>query len=193
MADPLPSLFNRRTLFTAIALTIVFIGLLYVEGRPWSCKQGLGFWAAAWTRCTSQHFLDPYAFTHVLHGIIFYWLLWPFAPKFALPWRMMGALALEIGWELLENSPWVIARYRQDTAALDYTGDSIINAVGDVLATVIGFAVASQFSWKVSLAVFIALELALLYLIRDNLTLNVFMLLCPLEPLQEWQLIQIRD
>jgi hypothetical protein len=188
MSEPLRSLFTRRTFFAAIALTIVFVALLYLESRPWWCNYGLGFWTVAWTRCSSQHFLDPYALTHILHGIIFYWLLYPLASKISLPWRLIGALALEIGWELLENSPPVVERYRQDTAALDYTGDSIINAVGDVVTTVIGFVCASQFSWKVSLAVFIVLELGLLYFIRDNLTLNVFMLFFPLESLKEWQL-----
>jgi hypothetical protein len=124
----------------------------------------------------------------VLHGIIFYWLLYPLAGKLALHWRMFIAIALEIGWELLENSPWVVERYRQGTAALDYTGDSIVNAVGDVLATAVGVAFASQVSWKVALAVFIIFELALLYFIRDNLTLNLVMLFYPLESLKQWQL-----
>jgi hypothetical protein len=88
----------------------------------------------------------------------------------------------------LENSPWVIERYRQQTASLDYTGDSILNSVGDALSTIVGFAFASQFSWKVALAVFVAVELALLYFIRDNLTMNVIMLLLPLESLKEWQM-----
>jgi hypothetical protein len=162
--------------------------LLYLEGRPGWCKYGLGLWTAAWTHCTSQHFLDPYSLTHILHGIIFYWLLRPFASKLALHWRLIAAMVLEIGWELLENSPWVIERYRQQTASLDYTGDSILNSVGDVLSTVIGFAFASQFSWKTAAGVFVVVEVALLYFIRDNLTLNVFMLFFPLESLKEWQL-----
>jgi hypothetical protein len=188
MPEPIRSLATRRTLLAAVVLMIAFVGLLYFEGRPWWCKHGLGLWTVAWTRCTSQHFLDPYALTHVLHGILFYWLLYPLAEKLALHWRVFTALALEVGWELLENSPWVIDRYRQDTAALDYTGDSILNAVGDVLTTLIGIVFASQFSWKISLALFIVLEIGLLYLIRDNLTLNVFMLFFPLESLKEWQL-----
>jgi hypothetical protein len=188
MSEPIRTLFTRRTLIAALALTVIFVGLLYLEGRPWWCKYGLGFWTVAWTRCTSQHFLDPYSLTHILHGIIFYWLLRPFASRLTLHWRLIAALLLEIGWELLENSPWVVERYRQDTAALDYTGDSIINAMGDLVTTIIGFVFASRFSWKISLAVFIVFELGLLYLVRDNLTLNIFMLLFPLDSLKEWQL-----
>jgi hypothetical protein len=108
MPDHIPSLFTRRTLAATVVLAGLFVGLLYLEGRPWCCSQGLGFWTAAWTSCTSQHVFDPYALTHVLHGIIFYWLLWPFAEKLSLHWRMFAAIALEIGWELLENSPWVV-------------------------------------------------------------------------------------
>lgn len=188
MTEPLRSLITRRSLLAAIGLTIVFVGLLYLEDRPLWCKFGLGFWTAAWTHCTSQHFLDPYSLTHVLHGIIFYWLLRAFAPKLALHWRLIAALIIEIGWELLENSPWVVERYRQQTASLDYTGDSILNSIGDVISTAIGFAFASQFSWKFAVLVFIVVELALLIFIRDNLTLNVFMLLLPLESLKQWQL-----
>ena len=188
MSEPTRSLFTRRTLLAALALTILSVGLLHLEHRPWWCKFGLGFWSAAWTHCTSQHFLDPYSLTHVLHGILFYWVLRPFASKIALHRRLVAALVLEIGWELLENSPWVIEHYRQNTASLGYTGDSILNSVGDLVTTVIGFAVAAQFSWKVAVVVFIVVELGLLYFVRDNLALNVFMLLFPLESLKEWQL-----
>ena len=78
------SLFTRRTLVATVALTIVYVALLYLESRPWWCKYGLGLWTAAWTRCTSQHFLDPYALTHVLHGVLFYWLLRPVSADTAI-------------------------------------------------------------------------------------------------------------
>ena len=181
-------MFSGSTLLAAAGVFLIFGGLLYLEGRPAWCKYGLGFWTAAWSRCTSQHLFDPYSLTHVLHGIIFFWLLRPFASRIGLPWRLIGALILEAGWELLENSPWVIERYRQGTASLDYTGDSFVNSFGDVLATIVGFAFASRVSWKAALAVFVVVELGLAYFVRDNLTLNVFMLFFPLESLKEWQL-----
>jgi hypothetical protein len=171
-----------------LALLLLFTAALYCEGRPAWCKHGFGLWSDAWTHCTSQNLFDPYSLSHVLHGVIFFWALRPFASKVALHWRVIGALVLEIGWELLENSPPVIARYRQDTAAFDYTGDSILNALGDVASSVIGIVIAARFSWNASVALFIALELWLLYLARDNLTLNVFMLLFPIESLKQWQL-----
>src|SRR3954467_14666151 len=129
------SLCSARPLVAGAGLWLVFGLLLVVEGRPGWCKDGFGLWSAAWTRCTSQNLFDPYSLTHVLHGVIFYWLLRTFAPRLSLRWRLFMALGMEVGWELLENSPWVIARYRQVTASLDYTGDSIVNSFGDVLAT----------------------------------------------------------
>ncbi len=147
-----------------------------------------GILAQARTHCTSQHLLDPYSLSHVLHGVIFYWLLRPLAGRADLHWRLIAALALEIGWEVLENSPWVIERYRANTAALDYRGDSVLNSLGDVISAVIGFSLAARYSWKVSLAVFVAFELLLLYLVRDNLTLNILMLLVPIDAVRDWQL-----
>jgi len=188
MNDAAQKVFTLRTFLYAVALLLLFGCSLWLEGRPGWCKYGLGFWSAAWTHCTSQNFADPYSLSHVLHGIIFYWLLWAIAPKWPLHWRMMAALVLEIGWELLENSPWVIERYRQQTASLDYTGDSIINSIGDALMTMIGFYFASRFSWKWSVIVFVVFELWMLVLARDNLTLNVLMLFFPLESVKEWQL-----
>jgi uncharacterized protein DUF2585 len=188
MKEAEQKLFSRGSLLLGGSLILVLGGLLYLEGRPAWCKEGFGIWSAAWTHCTSQHVFDPYSLTHVLHGVIFYWLLRPMEARVGLRWRLVAALALEIGWELLENSTWVIERYRQETASLDYTGDSIINSLGDAASTIVGFAFASRVSWKASLAVFIVVEVGLLIFVRDNLTLNVVMLFFPLESLKDWQL-----
>lgn len=183
----LKSLVSPRSALAAVFLLLAFTLILVVQGRPWWCKEGPALWSPVWTHCTSQNFLDPYSLSHVLHGVLFYGLLWLCAARLALPWRMVAALALEIGWELLENSAWIIERYRQNTAALDYTGDSVLNSLGDVASALCGFAFAARFNWKASLALFFAFELWLLYLSRDNLTLNVLMLLFPLEAIKQWQ------
>jgi hypothetical protein len=188
MAENTESTFSRKTLWVTLAILATFLALLISEGRPGWCKYGLGFWAAAWTHCTSQHFLDPYSFSHALHGIIFYWLLYPIRGRMTLKWRLVAAVVIEIGWELLENSPWVIERYRQQTASLDYTGDSILNSLGDVLSTIVGFYFASRVSWRAAVVTFVVVELVLLWVARDNLTLNVLMLFLPLEAIKQWQL-----
>ena len=188
MRDPNQSLFTKRTLIASIALLVIFISAMVWMGRPAWCKYGIGVVTGAWTRCTSQHLFDPYTLSHILHGVIFYWLLVPFASKLSLPRRMVAAVGMEIGWELLENSPWVIERYRQHTASLDYVGDSILNSMADVLATVVGAAFASRFSWKASVVMFVVFELWMLYVARDNLTLNIVMLFFPLESIKQWQL-----
>jgi hypothetical protein len=188
MPDANQRLFTRRTAIMVIVLFLAFAALLLVQGRPAWCKYGLGLWTGAWDHCTSQHLFDPYTLSHVLHGIIFYWLLRPLARRISLPQRNLVALAMEIGWELLENSAWVIERYRQQTAALDYFGDSVLNAVGDVVASVVGFYFASRFSWKASVTLFFVFELTMLWAARDNLTLNVLMLFFPIEAIKHWQL-----
>ncbi|MGD9636553.1 MAG: DUF2585 family protein [Pirellulales bacterium] len=179
---------TRRSVAASFGLLVLFLLLLYLEGRPAWCETGPALWAAAWTTCTSQNFLDPYSFTHVLHGVIFFWLLRPLSDRVSLPWRLVAAITLEIGWEVLENSPWVIERYRQDTASLDYTGDSVLNSLGDVVSVVAGFLVAARFPWQVSAALFAVIELALLFFVRDNLTLNVLMLVSPSDAIRNWQL-----
>jgi hypothetical protein len=188
MSQPREALFTRRTLLIAATLTGLFVLVHYFTGRPLWCEHGLGLWAGAWDHCTSQHVFDPYTLSHVLHGVVFYWLLQPLAHKITLPSRMTAALALEVGWELLENSPWVIERYRQQTAALGYFGDSIVNSLADVLVTVPGVAFAACFSWKASVALYLVFELLLLFTARDNLTLNVLMLFFPIEAIKQWQL-----
>ncbi len=182
------SLFTARTLLTAAIACLVFVMWLHLSGRPTWCKYGLALWSPVRDHCTSQNLLDPYSLSHVLHGVIFFWLLRPWAARISLPWRMVWAMLAEIAWELLENSAWVIEHYRQATAAYDYQGDSVLNSSGDLLATVAGFAFAARFSWKASLGLFVAFELLLLYLARDNLTLNVLMLLWPIESIKQWQL-----
>lgn len=188
MSQPSAALFTRRTLLVALALILIFVLVQYLQGRPAWCKYGAGLWAGAWDHCTSQHLFDPYTLSHVLHGVIFYWLLQPFAARLALHWRMIVALSLEIAWELIENSAWVIERYRQQTAALDYFGDSRINSLADVLAAIAGFAFAARFSWKAAVALFFVFELGTLITVRDNLTLNVLMLVFPIEAIKQWQL-----
>ena len=188
MLDSTQPLVTRRTFWIAVALAAVFVLLLKFAGRPAWCKTGFALWSPAWSSCTSQSFLDPYSLSHVLHGVIFFWLLWPLSDRVPLAWRLVAVICLEIGWELLENSPWIIARYRQDTAAFDYTGDSILNALGDVASTTIGFVFASRFSWKASVTLFVVFELWMLWLAHDNLTLNIVMLLHPIEAIKEWQL-----
>jgi hypothetical protein len=188
MDDAAQKLFSRRSFFVALAMLMGFGLVLWLEGRPGWCKYGIGFYSPAWTHCTSQHFLDPYSLSHLLHGVIFYWMLRPLAHIWSLAWRLVAALVLEIGWELIENSSWVIEHYRQHTASLDYIGDSVLNSISDVLMIVIGFYFASKVSWKWAVVVFIAFELWAIYLARDNLTFNVLMFFVPLEGVKGWQM-----
>jgi hypothetical protein len=133
---------------------------------------------------------DPYTFSHLLHGIFFYWLLAPLRRWLSVGARFLAASLIEACWEVLENSPFIIDRYRTATASLDYYGDTILNSTFDVLAAMVGFWIAWKYSWKWVLLLVVAIELLCLFFVRDNLTLNILMLFCPSETIKQWQLGQ---
>jgi hypothetical protein len=185
-------------LILAAALT------LYLMGRPPICTCGyVKLWEPGVnTPGNSQHIADWYTPSHIIHGAIFYvlthWLMrWKQSgPRpigiiphgdLALGPRLAMAAALELAWELLENSPAVIDRYRQATLAVGYSGDSVLNSVADCGWMLLGFYAAHRLPWKVTLGAAIAFELLTLWIIRDNLTLNVLMLVSPIDAIKEWQ------
>ena len=136
----------------------------------------------------SQHISDWYTFTHVIHGILFYGLLRLIAPRMPMPWRFAAAVAIEALWEAVENTPFIIDRYRAATISLDYYGDSILNSVADIAAMALGFWIARRAPWWVSVALVIAIEAILAAAIRDNLTLNILMLIYPVDAVRQWQM-----
>ncbi|TSC59004.1 MAG: hypothetical protein Greene041619_185 [Candidatus Peregrinibacteria bacterium Greene0416_19] len=178
----------RRSAIAAIVILILFVIALHLMGRIPVCKCGVGLWTwSAWSSQTSQHLGDPYSTSHVLHGIIFFAILAFAARRLRLDYRFLIALMIEVGWELLENSLLIINRYRSVTASLDYTGDSILNSTGDVLFMMLGFWLAWKLRWQWTLAIVITTELLMLVFYRDNLTLNILMLLYPVPAIRTWQ------
>jgi hypothetical protein len=172
------------------AVTALLVLVVRLEGRVWFCEcRTLLFWIAdAYSSHTSQHLLDPYSLTHLQHGLIFYWALLWLAPRTSWQTRLVAATAIEAAWEIVENSEFVINRYRDATAALGYTGDSVINSLGDLLACVLGFAIAGKIGGRWTLALFIGIEAGLVLWIRDSLLLNVLMLFYPIEAVKNWQI-----
>lgn len=168
----------------------VMVLILRSNGRIWWCKWG--DWALyindAWNSShTSQHVLDPYTLTHILHGVLAFWIARAFFKKVPPYWQLTMAAAAEAGWEILENSNFIIERYRENTAALDYFGDSVANSIGDLGACLLGFWFATKLGMWRSLAFFFAVELVLLFWIRDSFLLNVVMLFVPIEWIKSWQ------
>jgi hypothetical protein len=170
-----------------VLMVLCFAMILRLEGREWLSDSGFGFWTGAWTPNTSQWLADPYSTSHVLHGVFFYWFLLPFRRWFSAGQRLLLAILIEGGWELLENSPSVIERYRTATASLEYFGDSVMNSAVDILCAAVGFWLAWRFDWKWMVVLIVAVELLMLYFVRDNLTLNILMLLYPFESIKAWQ------
>jgi hypothetical protein len=172
----------------ALVLVVTVFQLRH-QGRLWWCACGQPFpWSGdVHSSHSSQHLFDAYSFTHILHGVLLYWLLAWTLPRLPLAWRLWIALSLESLWEILENSPFVIERYRSGTASLGYEGDTIANSLGDILSCVLGFLLASRLGWRASVLLIVVTELVLLVWIKDNLILNVVMLIHPFDAIKAWQ------
>ncbi|MBS1794266.1 MAG: DUF2585 family protein [Acidobacteria bacterium] len=182
---------NFRPLAAALAVPVLMILALRFEGRIWWCKLGdySIYVNEAWNSGhTSQHLFDPYTFTHVLHGVLFCWLAGLIFYKLSAGWRFFVAVLAESAWEILENSNFIIEKYRENTASLDYFGDSVFNSLGDVAACALGFWIALRLGWWKSLAFFLLVEIILLVWIRDGLLLNILMLVYPLDAVKRWQM-----
>lgn len=146
---------------------------------PWSWN--------IWSTHNSQHVIDPYSFTHVLHGVLEFWLIGLIFPRVPLAWRFFMAIFIESSWEVAENTSYVIQRYREETMSLDYFGDSIINSLADIVCCGLGFLIAYKLRFWKSLVLFVATELILILTIRDSLIINIIMLIWPIEALKNWQ------
>jgi hypothetical protein len=173
-----------------IAVFVLTAGIELWMGRsPLGPDGKFGLWDGdIWSSENSQRFADPYSFSHLVHGMLFYGFLWLVARKLPVRYRLLIALALEAGWELLENSPLIINRYREATIALGYTGDSVLNSLSDILMMTLGFLFAFRMRPRVTVAVIIAMEVGCVLWVRDNLTLNIIMLVHPMEALKTWQM-----
>ena len=177
------------TLFLAVDLLIACGVILFLMERPPICPCGsVKLWhGVVHSSENSQHLADWYTFSHVIHGFLFYGIAHLALRGSACRWALPLAVALEGGWELLENSPVIIDRYREATMALGYNGDSVINSVADVLWMILGFGLARRLPVWASVTLALGFELLTLWFIRDNLTLNVLMLVWPVESIAAWQ------
>jgi hypothetical protein len=177
---------------TAIAASLIILAVAAIElamGRNPICTCGaVDLWVGVRdSPRTSQMLADWYSFSHIAHGLLFFAFLWLVARRTPVAWRFLAALVVECAWEVTENTPMVIDRYRATTAAIGYSGDSIVNSLSDVLMMCLGFLAARKLPVWGSVLLLIALELIPLAVIRDNLTLNIWALLAPNAAVQAWQ------
>lgn len=181
---------STRTVAAVGALLAATGLVLLFMGRTPICRCGyVSLWHAHVVSAgNSQHVADWYTFSHVIHGLGFYGLLWLMSGRLPIGLRLILAVVLEGGWEILENTDLVITRYRESTMALDYFGDSILNSLSDIGAMIGGFVAASRLPVWASVAAAVTMEVVVGYLIRDNLTLNVLMLVYPVEAIRQWQM-----
>ena len=180
---------SRKGWLVTVALLALLAAILFAMGRPPICPCGtVSLWhGIVQSNQNSQQFSDWYSFSHIIHGFIFFGLSRWLMPSRPLWVALALAIGIEGAWEILENSPIIIDRYRTATIALGYTGDSVLNSLSDIGMMMLGFAFAARMPVRLTVALAIAMELFTLLMIRDNLTLNVLMLVAPVEAVKEWQ------
>ena len=187
--------YNKISSRTYALIAVLIVGstalILYAMGQVPICKCGIiRLWhGVVFSSENSQHLSDWYTFTHIIHGFAFYFFFWLVGKRRGWPlWLcFVSAVLLESGWEMLENSDFIINRYREVTISLDYFGDSVINSVSDIFAMAFGFFLASRLRVWISLALVVTFEIMLGYYIHDNLIINIIMLIHPIEAIKNWQ------
>jgi uncharacterized membrane protein YiaA len=180
---------RSRTILATLVIIAAAAAILLAMGRPPICTCGtVALWEpSALSPRTSQMLADWYSPSHLVHGFLFYAALWWVARRWPVEHRFLIALLVETAWEVAENTPMVIDRYREATTAIGYTGDSVINSLSDIAMMAVGFFAARRLPLWAAVVLVLILELIPLYVIRDNLTLNVWMLLAPNDAIRAWQ------
>jgi hypothetical protein len=179
----------RRTAVLVFAVVAMAAAVELAMGRHPICTCGsVDLWVGARdSPKTSQMLADWYSLSHVVHGLLFYALLWLAARRWPVERRLLAAVLIEASWEVIENTPFIIDRYRETTAALGYSGDSVLNSVSDMLMMCLGFLFARKAPVWASIAVLVVLEIVPLFVIRDNLALNILNLIAPNAAIAAWQ------
>lgn len=182
-------LIGRRYWLIALVIAAATAVILLAMGRPPICTCGtVKLWTGAVQSAdNSQHLADWYTPSHVIHGFLFYLFGWMFLRRNPAGDRLLAAVLIEAGWELLENSQFIIDRYREATFAFGYNGDSVINSMADIGWMTLGFLAARRLPMAATVALALCFELLTLWAIRDNLTLNVLMLVAPIDAVRDWQ------
>lgn len=189
MTNDLRQWLFEHPLFLAIILIVFQASVLILLGQPATCAcGGIKLWeGVVLSSGNSQHLTDWYTFSHLVHGFLFYLLLWFLFPRLPITQRFLLAVGLEVSWEILENTPWAINHYREQALAQGYVGDSVLNSVSDTFSMMIGFSLAWLLPVWASVLAVLGLEISTAVLIRDNLTLNIIGFIHQFDFITRWQ------
>ena len=171
------------------AIVLAAAGTEFALGRTPICTCGVvKLWhGVVQSSENSQHLADWYTPSHIVHGIWFFFFTWLLLRRWPIGWRLTLAVVVEAAWEVIENTPFTIERYRATTISLDYYGDSIVNSMSDIMAMMLGFGFAASVRWWWSALAILVMEIGVALVIRDNLFLNILMLIHPFEAIKQWQ------
>jgi len=182
---------KRNFILLITGIVAVQALVLYFIGHTWICKcEYVKFWHGVTVSSeNSQHLSDWYSFSHIIHGFFYYLIAWLIGRKrgWTLSTMFLLAVITESAWEIFENMDFIINRYREVTISLDYYGDSIINSVMDVAFMALGFWLAARLPVLTIVVLAVAMEVWVGWAIRDNLALNIIMLIHPFEIILNWQ------
>ena len=180
----------RFQIAAVATIVVTAVIALNLQGRVWWCQVGdLWPWSwEVWSKHNSQHLIDPYSFTHVLHGMLEFWLIGLVFWKVPTAWRFVIAIFIESSWEVIENTNYVVNRYREATISLDYFGDSVLISIFDIVCCAFGFWISYKVRFVWAMLLFLFTELVLLFWIRDSLILNIVMLIWPIDAVKHWQM-----
>ena len=184
------SVSNDLITWSAIAATLLItVGWLASHSSVWWSHGNAAIWSSdIWSRANSQHPLDPYTLTHTMHGVLCFWFTSLLAKRLPLSRQFFLTVLFACGWELLENSSMFVERFRVVTAASEYVGDALINSITDITACGFGFYMASRMRYSASVSLFVVVEILTAIWVRDNMALNVLMILFPVDTVRHWQI-----
>lgn len=184
---------SKHPLIWYSLLSLLLVGLMGAMelwlGRNLACPCGIKLWHSVISNYgNSQHLFDWYSMVHVLHGLAYYWLVTLFdrKNKLSIIQKFVIAVFLSCAFEVIENTKWIIAAYRSHYSTFHYTGDSVVNSIGDVISVSIGFWVTTKAKLWMSITFFCVDVILIVYALNTVITSNTIIILDKIQHMKFW-------